>query len=170
MILFRLALTAGVGIFMPLAMPSQLQGIQLFPFKHIARQQAVTVHNQVTDTVTWTISPQPVAGTLTPTPAAGTICTGVNVSAALTAGTGGNGTVADVLQYSLDSGTWNNYTSGTNIPTAGHNPISIQTYRTATGSNCNQSVPIRLPGPLPQRLAHQRQLPLPRAQSQAASW
>ncbi len=92
------------------------------------------------NSLTWTVNAQPVAGTLTPSTAAGTICnTLVNVSATLAAGSGGAGTVADVLEYRLDNGSWVTYTSGTNISTSGRSSIDIRTYRTATGSNCSTS-------------------------------
>lgn len=101
-----------------------------------------------------TVNAQPVSGTLTPTPAAGAVCDGANVSASATAGTGGAGTVTDVLQYRFDGGTWNNYTSGTNLSTTGHTSVDIQTYRTATGTGCTSSTPVMAswtvsPQPLP---------------------
>lgn len=99
-----------------------------------------TTSNSVT--VSWTIQPQPVSGSLTPSPSGGTICEGFAASATLTPGTGGAGTVTDVLQYRVDGGAWQNYTSGTGIATTGHTSLDIQTYRTARGSNCTQSAPV----------------------------
>ncbi|GEM_PF-3922239 len=95
-----------------------------------------------TDTRTITWGTQPLSGTLTPTPAAGGVCDGSNVSAVATAGTGGVGTIADVLEYRFDGGTWTAYASGTNLNTTGHTSIDIQTYRTATGSGCTSSIPV----------------------------
>ena len=92
--------------------------------------------------VSWTIAAQPLSGTLLPSPAGGTICSGDLASATLIAGTGGAGTVTDVMQYRLDGGAWQAYTAGTGIPTVGHNTLDIRTYRTATGGNCNQSTPV----------------------------
>lgn len=92
------------------------------------------------NTVTWTVSAQPVAGTLTPSIAAGSICSSIgNVSATLAAGSGGAGTITDSLHYRLDNGPWLDYISGTNLSTAGRTSIDIRTYRTATGSNCIKS-------------------------------
>ena len=89
-----------------------------------------------------TVNPIPVSATLSPTPTAGAICSGVNVSAVVTApGTGGIGTIAEILQYRFDGGEWATYTSGTVLSTSGHTSVDIQTYRTATGSGCTTSTP-----------------------------
>jgi uncharacterized protein YaiE (UPF0345 family) len=93
----------------------------------------------VASSVSWTINPGPVPGTLTPTVAAGDVCSSASVSATLTPGSGGAGTVTDVLQYRYDGGPWLSYTSGNNLTTTGHTSIDIQTYRTATASGCTQS-------------------------------
>jgi gliding motility-associated-like protein len=86
-----------------------------------------------------TVNPQPTAGSLTPTPSLAAVCTGANVSAILTAGSGGAGVVTDSLLYSYDSGSWQPYTSGISLATVGHTSVDIQTYRTATGSGCATS-------------------------------
>lgn len=79
---------------------------------------------------TITVESTPVAGTLTKTPDLGSVCDGDNVSAILTAGSGGNGT--DELEYSIDGGSnWLVYTSGTNISTTGLNEVQIRTRRMA---------------------------------------
>ncbi|MBV5347583.1 hypothetical protein JZU46_05135, partial [bacterium] len=98
----------------------------------------------VTSTVSGaiTINTIPVSGTLTPSVAAGGVCVGTSVSATLTAGSGGAGTVADVLQYKYDAGSWTTYTSGLSLTTTGHTSVSIQTYRTASASGCTQSTPV----------------------------
>jgi gliding motility-associated-like protein len=91
--------------------------------------------------VSWTVAAQPVSGTLHPSPPGGTICSGDLASATLTAGVGGAGTIVDVLEYRVDGGAWQAYTAGTGIATVGHTTLDIRTYRTASGSNCNQSTP-----------------------------
>ncbi len=100
----------------------------------------------MTGSVIVTVSPQPVSGTLTKGSGVTgtTVCAGTSVAATATAGTGGIGTITDVLQYRYDGiGAWTAYTSGNAITTtAGHTSVDIQTYRTATGSGCNQSTPV----------------------------
>jgi hypothetical protein len=91
--------------------------------------------------ITVTYAEQPISGTLIPSPATGTICSGVPVSASATTGTGGSGTITDVLQYRFDGGAWNTYSSGQTLNTTGHSSVNIQTYRTATGTGCNTSTP-----------------------------
>ncbi|MEJ6981373.1 MBG domain-containing protein [Pedobacter sp. P351] len=93
-------------------------------------------------TVSWIINAQPTSGTLSPSPTAGSVCAGTNVSASATPGAGGAGTISDVLQYRFDGGSWQTYTSGANLSTIGHNTVDIQTYRTASGSNCTSSTPL----------------------------
>ena len=93
----------------------------------------------VSNVITVTVVAQPVAGSLTPAPAAGNICTGGFVSVVAGPGSGGAGTITDVVQFSIDGGPWTAYTAGAQIATTGHNTISIQTFRTATGSNCSPS-------------------------------
>ena len=95
-------------------------------------------NTSATNTVSWTINPQPVSGTLAKTPNTTNVCEGTPVSAALTAGTGGAGTVTDVLEYRFNgTGGWSAYTSGTNLATTGKTLVEIRTYRTATGPNCS---------------------------------
>ncbi len=73
----------------------------------------------------------PVAGTLAKTPNTASVLTGTNVSAALTAGSGGNGT--DELEYRFGgTGSWSSYTTGTNLSTTGQTSVDIRTRRTAT--------------------------------------
>lgn len=92
------------------------------------------------NTVSWSVNPQPIAGTLTKTPNTTNVCEGTNVSAALTAGSGGAGTITDVLEYRYNgTGAWSTYTSGNNLSTTGKTMVEIRTYRTATGSNCATS-------------------------------
>jgi len=97
--------------------------------------------NSAPVTLSWTINAVPVSGTLTPSTAAGAVCTGTTISATATAGSGGAGTIADMLQYRFDNGSWGTYTSGQFLSTMGHTSVDIQTYRTATGSGCNLSIP-----------------------------
>jgi len=91
--------------------------------------------------VSWTINAVPTSGTLTPNFAAGEICAGTTLWATAAAGSGGAGTIADVLQYRFDGGGWLPYNSGSFLSTMGHSSVDIQTYRTATGSNCTTSTP-----------------------------
>jgi len=91
--------------------------------------------------VSWTINAVPASGTLTPNFAAGAVCAGTTLWATATAGSGGAGTIADVLQYQVDGSGWLLYTSGSFLSTMLHTSVDIQTYRTATGSNCTTSTP-----------------------------
>lgn len=94
--------------------------------------------------VSWTINPVPVSGTLTSSLSVGAVCSGATISATATAGSGGAGTITDVLQYRFDGGGWVSYTSGLSLSTFGHTSVEIQTYRTATGSGCTSSTPVVL--------------------------
>ncbi len=95
---------------------------------------------QSTGSWTVTVNPVPVSGTLTKTPDQAVVCEETNVSAILTAGSGGvAGTTTDVLQYRYNGGTWYNYTSGSDLSTTGKSKVEIQTYRTSGGSGCTTS-------------------------------
>lgn len=89
--------------------------------------------------IVMSVGSQPTHGTLTATPATTDVCEGSDVSATLASGSGGVGTVTDVVEVSYDGGAWSSYTSGSTISTTGYTTIEIRTYRTATGSNCNNS-------------------------------
>jgi hypothetical protein len=82
----------------------------------------------------WAVVAQPVGPTLNvKTPNIATVCTGTNVKATFTAGTGGVG-CGDSYQYSTDNGTtWNAYTGGTDISTTGSTGVIIQGKR----NNCD---------------------------------
>jgi hypothetical protein len=90
-----------------------------------------------------TVAPAPVAGTITKVPDVAGVCQSTNVSATITAGSGGGGVVTDVSEYSTNGGAnWNPYVSGTSINTAslnGNNVVQIRTRRESTGSNCSPS-------------------------------
>ena len=83
----------------------------------------------------------PVSGSLTKTPDVLSVCEGTNVSAILTAGSGGNG--IDELKYRFVDGdgysAWTDYTSGTEIPTNGKTLVEIMTRRNS--DNCPPSFP-----------------------------
>src|SRR4029077_16045776 len=67
-----------------------------------------------------------------------TVCEGTNVSATVTAGTGGDG-CTDTYQYSNDGGTsWHSYTPGDPISTTAGNTVTVQTQRggCTAGSGC----------------------------------
>jgi hypothetical protein len=85
------------------------------------------------NTVNWQVEATPISGTLAKTPDAANVCEGTDVSATLTAGSGGNGT--DELEYRSNDGTswtsWANYTSGNDISTSGLTEVEIRTRRTA---------------------------------------
>lgn len=84
----------------------------------------------------WTIEPTPIAGTLAKIPNDPTLCEGTDVSATLTAGSGGNGT--DLLEFSIDGGTnWDPYISGDPIPTSALSSVQIRTRR--LGGVCSPS-------------------------------
>jgi hypothetical protein len=88
-------------------------------------------------TITSTIN----APTIAPTPSATTVCEGGNVSAVITAGTGGNSAV-DHVEYrrlgSIDPA-WHTYTSATNISTVGATSIELQAWRTGAAPGCTLS-------------------------------
>jgi hypothetical protein len=92
-------------------------------------------------TGTWTVTVEElaVAGTLSKTPDVTYICQGDDVSASLTAGSGGNGT--DELEYRTKTGAswsgWTAYTTGTDISSTGKTGIEVQTRRMA--SYCSNS-------------------------------
>jgi len=86
-----------------------------------------------TTLASWSIEATPVAGNLAKTPDVATVCEGMNVSAALTAGSGGSGT--DELEYRTNNGSWSSwtaYTSGNNIATTGLTGVEIRTRRLGT--------------------------------------
>ncbi|MEI6312381.1 MAG: hypothetical protein WCP57_08990, partial [Bacteroidota bacterium] len=93
---------------------------------------------------TWPVTIQPIAPTLNiATPTIGAICQGQNVSATITAGSGGTG-ASDVYEFSTNGGTsWSAYTSGTIINTSSATgSVQIRVSRTAgTGSGCNTAGP-----------------------------
>jgi|GEM_PF-1027244 len=93
------------------------------------------------NTVTWNVVAQPVAQNITKDPNVSSVCTGGEVSATFTGGSGGVDPV-DVYQSSIDGGvTYQTYTPGTKISSAitGTNRIRIRTRRTSTGTGCNTS-------------------------------
>jgi hypothetical protein len=87
------------------------------------------------------VATQPTSGILTPSPSAGVVCSGTLVSATLTPGTGGAGTIADILEFRNDAGTWTTYNSGNQLNSAGLSTIDIRTYRTSSISGCATSTP-----------------------------
>jgi len=89
----------------------------------------------------WTVVADPTAPTLNvATPANGsTVCAGQDVSATITAGTGGTG-CTDEYQFSINSGSnYNPYTPGDPISTTGlaGQTVIIQTRRICTGNECD---------------------------------
>lgn len=89
---------------------------------------------------TMTVNAMPTAAILSLSSPMGSICSGTNINASiLTQGSGGAGNIADVLQYQMDGGAWNPYTSNTNLSSIGHASISLRTYRTASASGCTTS-------------------------------
>ncbi len=91
------------------------------------------------NTKSWTVEQTPVSGTLAKYPNVDTVCIGDDVSAALSAGSGGNGN--DSISFRTHDGSawsgWINYTSGTDISTTGKTNIEIQTIRQGTYCNNN---------------------------------
>ncbi|MEI6851257.1 MAG: fibronectin type III domain-containing protein [Bacteroidota bacterium] len=92
-----------------------------------------------TKSVTVTVHEQPFAGGLTKNPVGAVICEGQQVSVTAAAGTGGAGTVNDILEYRYDGGNWSAYTSGLALNTTGHISVDIRTYRTSTVTGCSTS-------------------------------
>ncbi|MEI6347052.1 MAG: hypothetical protein WCP69_03795, partial [Bacteroidota bacterium] len=90
-----------------------------------------------TVSVSWLITPQPIAPVLAKVPNILSVCAGTNLSATLTtAGSGGSG-CSDVIQYRTDNGggfgIWQNYTPPTAISTTGLVAVQIISYR----GNCD---------------------------------
>ncbi len=90
--------------------------------------------NEATEiTRTVVVESTPGAGTLTKSPNETSVCAETDVSATLTAGSGGNGT--DELEYRTNDGTdwtsWATYNSGTDISTTGLTEVQIRTRRRA---------------------------------------
>jgi len=86
-----------------------------------------------------TVEPTPISGTLDKIPNITNVCEGTNVSAVLTAGSGGNG--LDSLVYRTHNGiewsSWTTYTTGTNITTTDKVQVQVLTLRKA--SYCDNS-------------------------------
>ena len=105
-------------------------------FKRLARVDCIPDWTTAAESnvVEITIEPTPVVGSLAKSPDVTNVCIGDNVSATLTAGSGGNG--ADELEYRTHDGTnwssWATYTSGSNISTTGKTEVAVRTWRTAT--------------------------------------
>jgi len=97
------------------------------------------INSAVSTAATVTITALPAAGTLSQSPATASVCSGTSVSATLTSGSGGSGTIADELEVSLSGGAYTTYTSGASISTSGQTSVTIRTRRTATGSGCTSS-------------------------------
>ncbi len=97
------------------------------------RRMANCSDNAAYNSVYWQVEQTPVSGTLTKTPDADNVCENEDVSAILTAGSGGNGT--DELEYRTHDGTnwsaWANYVSGNDISTTGKTDVEIRTRRMA---------------------------------------
>src|SRR5205085_2693276 len=90
--------------------------------------------------VSWTVVAQPASGSFEERRIGTTFCAGGSVSALLTTpGSGGTGTMADVLEYRIDAGSWTAYVDGASISTTGASSVDVRTYRTATGTDCNTS-------------------------------
>jgi len=88
---------------------------------------------------TITANAAPSAGVLNVSSPVGAICSGTNITASLSAGSGGAGTITDVLQYQFDGGAWSTYVANAILSTTGHTTVGLRTYRTATGSACTTS-------------------------------
>jgi hypothetical protein len=101
-------------------------------YKRFAKDNTCNTTPEVS-TGTWTVTVEqsPVAGTLSKTPDASYICQGDDISASLTAGSGGSGT--DELEYRTRTGSnwsdWTAYISETEISSTGKTEIEIRTRR-----------------------------------------
>ncbi len=91
-------------------------------------------------TVNWTVEQTPTTGTFTKNPDQPMVCENVNVSATLTAGSGGNGVDSTYSRTKSNSvwSSWTAYTSGTNISTTGKTDVEIRTKR--KGTQCSDAV------------------------------
>lgn len=96
-----------------------------------------------TDFKRFEIFEDPVSQNIEPLPATSAVCEGTLISATFSGGSGGfPGSCTDIYEYSINSGiSWNGYSPGQTIPTAGltgSNIIRIRTRRISTGVNgCN---------------------------------
>ncbi len=96
------------------------------------------------NTLMWSVYQSPIAQLINPNiPSGSEICEGQDITATFTGGSGGAGTVADVYEYSINSGlNWQSYSPGANISSTGlqgSDIIRIRTNRTATGAGCDAS-------------------------------
>lgn len=83
-----------------------------------------------------TVNALPSAGTVTSSPASGPICAGTSVTASVSGGSGGAGTITDVIEFSSNGGAWTTYSGAV---TAAANSLQFRTRRTATGPGCTTS-------------------------------
>jgi ribosomal protein S8E len=90
-------------------------------------------------TVSWVVEQTPVTGTLTKSPNQATVCQGANVSATLTAGSGGSGVDSTYSRTKASSvwSAWTAYTSASNISTTGKTDVEIRTKR--KGTECSDA-------------------------------
>jgi len=129
--------TTSAGSSVNVAQPTITSGE--FVYKLVKVEDENGCSQEQTGTETITVEPAPVEGTLAKTPDATWVCQGGDVSAKLTAGSGGNGT--DLLEYRTQNGSgwanWLAYTSENNISTTGLTGVEIRTCRTA--DHCSNS-------------------------------
>lgn len=89
---------------------------------------------------TVTVVADPVAPGLTKNPSDATVCAGATLTVSTTSGSGGTGTIADEFRYSTNNGSnWSAWGTSTPSFTAVTGTSKIQSRRTATGTNCDES-------------------------------
>ncbi len=86
-----------------------------------------------TASYTVNVNNQPSAGNVVTDPVTGPVCEGVSVSASAAGGSGGAGTIEDVIQYNSNGSGWVNYTAPV---AASPTTLQFRTYRTASNSGC----------------------------------
>jgi hypothetical protein len=92
------------------------------------------------NSVSWTVVADPVAPGLTKNPTDASVCAGVTLTVSTSAGSGGTGTIADEYRNSTNNGLdWSAWSASVPSFAAVAGTNKIQSRRTATGTDCNES-------------------------------
>ena len=97
---------------------------------------------RASDNITVLVAPDPVAPGLVKSPDETTVCAGATLTVNVSPGTGGTGTIVDEYHFSSDNGvTWSSWSTTIPSLTAVAGTTIIESRRTASGNDCNTSVP-----------------------------
>ncbi|MDP3352523.1 MAG: T9SS type A sorting domain-containing protein [Flavobacteriaceae bacterium] len=95
-------------------------------------------NNSPSNSVSWTVAPQPVGSVIAKVPTDATVCSGATLTISVTTpGSGGTGTSQDEYRYSTNNGTsWSDW--GTSLPSfaAVTGTNTVESRRTSTGTGC----------------------------------